>query len=169
MSKNKKQNDEHDARPLIGLFAGLAAGLVASAAMAAFQSKASTLVEGETSGDSATVKAADKASELITGEDVPKPWREDAGQVVHYVTGALLGAAYGVVAEYRPAATKGFGSAYGVVTSLLLDETAVPAAGLSKGPTETPLGVHLYGLAGHLVYGTVLESVRALIAGRRPS
>ena len=47
---------------------------------------------------------------------------------------------------------------------LCLDE---PAAGLGPSPDETPLASHAYGAASHLVYGWVLEGVRALIAGRR--
>jgi putative membrane protein len=154
-------------RPLIGLAAGLVAGVAASVVMAAFQAKAKPLIEAEETGDPATVKAADKASEIVSGEPVPEPWRDTAGQVVHYVTGATLGALYGLMAEYRPEATKGFGSAFGTMTSLLLDEAAVPAAGLSGSPKETPPAVHAYGLGAHLVYGVALEGVRTLIAGRR--
>jgi putative membrane protein len=153
-------------RPLVGLVAGLAAGLAASFAMATFQNRTSKLIEDQGSGgDPSTVKAADKVSEVAIGQEVPEPWRESAGQVVHYVTGAALGALYGLVAEYRPEATKGFGSAFGVMTSLVLDEGAVPAAGLSAGPTRTAPAVHGYGFAAHLVYGVALEGVRA--AARR--
>ena len=49
----------------------------------------------------------------------------------------------------------------------LLDEAAVPAAGLGSAPQDTSLATHAYGAASHLVYGWVLEGVRALIAGRR--
>jgi hypothetical protein len=50
---------------------------------------------------------------------------------------------------------------------VLLDEVAVPAAGLAPAPGDTSLITHAYGAASHLVYGWVLEGVRALIAGRR--
>ncbi|MDT8760491.1 DUF1440 domain-containing protein [Sphingomonas psychrotolerans] len=155
-------------RPFLGLIAGVAAGLVASAAMAAFQTQAQKLLpESGGDDDPATVKAADVASEAVIGDPVPEPWREPAGQAVHYITGAVLGAIYGVIAEYKPEASAGFGSAYGIATAALVDEAAVPAAGLAPGPGETPLAVHLQGGASHLVYGWVLEGVRALIAGRR--
>ena len=69
-------------RPLLGLFAGVAAGLIASAAMAAFQKQAGKLLPDEGSKDDpATVKAADKLSEAATGDPVPEPYRERAGQV----------------------------------------------------------------------------------------
>ncbi len=155
-------------RPLLGLAAGIAAGLVASAAMAAFQSQASKLLPDEGSKDEpATVKAADRASEVVTGEAVPEPYREPAGQAVHYVTGAVLGGIYGLITEYKPEASAGFGSAYGVVTSALLDEGAVPAAGLGPALGDAPVATHVYGVAAHLVYGVVLEGVRWLIAGKR--
>jgi putative membrane protein len=155
-------------RPFLGLFAGIAAGLVASAAMAAFQAQAQKLLPDSGSDDApATVKAADAASEAIIGDPVPEPYREPAGQAVHYVAGAVIGGIYGVLTEFKPDASAGFGSAYGIATAALLDEGAVPAAGLGPSPDETPLASHAYGAASHLVYGWVLEGVRALIAGRR--
>ncbi|MHA6721327.1 DUF1440 domain-containing protein [Sphingomonas sp. RS6] len=156
-------------RPLIGLVAGVAAGLVASAAMAAFQNQAGKLLpkEDRPEGDPSTVKAADAIAEAATGEPVPEPHREASGQAVHYIVGGVLGGIYGVITEYRPEAGSGFGSAYGVVTSALLDEGAVPALGLGSGPAETPASVHAYGAASHLVYGWVLEGVRRIIAGER--
>lgn len=158
----------HAPRPLVGLLAGVAAGLVASAAMAAFQSGARGLLPDKGGDDDpATVQAADAASEALTGDGVPEPYREQAGTMVHYVTGMVLGGVYGVLAEYRPEARSGFGSAYGIATAALLDEAAVPAAGLGAAPSETPLATHAYGATSHLVYGWVLEGVRALIAGRR--
>lgn len=153
-------------RPFLGLFAGIAAGLVASAAMAAFQSQARKLLP-ESDADPATVKAADVASEAVIGDPVPEPYREQAGQMVHYIAGAVIGGIYGVITEYQPQASAGFGSAYGIATSALLDEVAVPAADLAPGPQDTPLATHAYGAASHLVYGWVLEGVRWLIAGRR--
>lgn len=155
-------------RPLLGLFVGVAAGLVASAAMEAFQARTSELLpEDESEEEPATVKAADAAAVAVTGDPVPEPHREDAGRAVHYIVGGVLGGIYGVLAEYRPEASSGFGSAYGVVTSTLLDEIAVPAAGLGPTPDETPFATHAYGAASHLVFGVVLEGVRRLIAGKR--
>ncbi|WP_066798637.1 DUF1440 domain-containing protein [Sphingomonas soli] len=155
-------------RPFLGLVAGVAAGLVASAAMAAFQAQAKKLLPDDEGGDDpATVKAADKLGEAVTGKPVPEPLRETSGQAAHYVTGAVLGGIYGVLTEYRSEASAGFGSAYGVITSALIDETLVPAADLGPAPQETPLATHAHGAMSHLVYGWVLEGVRALIAGRR--
>lgn len=154
-------------RPFVGLLAGVAAGLVASAAMAMFQAQAQKLLPGQDEDDPATVKAADAASEAVIGDPVPEPYREPAGQMVHYVAGAVIGGIYGVLTEYRPEARSGFGGAYGIATAALLDEAEVPAAGLASAPEDMPLAAHAYGAASHLVYGWVLEGIRALIAGRR--
>lgn len=155
-------------RPFLGLFVGIAAGVVASAAMAAFQAQAQKqLPVTDSDADPATVKAADAVSEAVIGDPVPEPYREPAGQAVHYIAGAVIGGIYGVLTEYRPEASAGFGSAYGIATAALLDDAAVPAAGLAPAAEETPLAHHAYGAASHLVYGWVLEGVRWLIAGRR--
>lgn len=169
MAKAKKTKRKARApRPLLGALAGIVAGLAASAAMEAFQNATRTAADQDLSDEEpSTVKAADQAALAVTGERVPEPHRETAGRAVHYVTGALLGAIYGVVTEYKPAAASGFGGAYGFATSLVLDEGAVPAAGLAPPPTQTPLSSHGYGLASHLVYGIALEGARAILGGRR--
>jgi uncharacterized membrane protein YagU involved in acid resistance len=155
-------------RPFIGLMAGIAAGLVASAAMAAFQAGASKrLTDQDDDEDPSTIKAADAVSEAATGHSVAEPYREASGEMVHYVVGAVMGGIYGVLTEYRPEASAGFGSAYGIATSTLLDEAAVPALDLGPAPNEAPAETHIYGAASHLVFGIVLEGVRRLIAGKR--
>lgn len=156
-------------RPLVGLAAGIAAGLVASAAMAAFQHQAEKLVPdaGKDDAEPATVKAADLVHTAATGLPVPAGHCAAAGQGVHYLVGGVLGGIYGVLTEYRPEARSGFGTAYGIATAALLDEGAVPAAGLAPAPDTAPVASHAYGAASHLVYGLVLEGVRMLLAGRR--
>jgi putative membrane protein len=155
-------------RPVLGLFAGIAAGLIASVAMAAFQSVAAKpLGLDQSDDDPATVKAADRLALATTGRQVPEDYRPQAGQAVHYLTGAALGGLYGVLTEYRPGAAAGFGSLYGAATSLLLDEAAVPAAGLGSAPWETGAATHAYGAAAHLVFGVALEGARSVLGGRQ--
>lgn len=155
-------------RPFLGLFAGVAAGLAASVAMAAFQSLAAKpLGQDQSDEDPATVKAADKLAVATRGTPVPDEYRGSAGQAVHYLTGAALGGLYGVLAEYEPRTAAGFGSVYGLTTSALLDEAAVPAAGLGAAPWDTSLATHAYGVGAHLVYGVVLEGVRSVLGGRQ--
>jgi hypothetical protein len=146
--------------PWRGALAGLAAGLVASAAMDAFQRLAATLSDSGGGDESATSRAADRVSQAATGAPVPDARKAAAGQAVHYVTGALLGLGYGVLAEYRPAATGDFGTRFALTTATLLDEGAVPAAGLGDAPWQTPASGHAYALASHLVFGTAAEATR---------
>ena len=143
------------------LAAGIAGGLVASAAMDLFQrAAASAFGQGGSNDDPATVKAADSAKRLVSGDAVTQKHRESAGNVVHYVTGAVLGAGYALAARRWPQTTAGFGLAYGVTIATLLDDAAVPAFGWGPSPTETPASTHAYGLASHAVFGLALEGTR---------
>lgn len=149
--------------PIRGLAAGIAAGLVASLAMNLFQKAWAAALPPPSSGDDpATVKAAQRLSRAATGEYFAKEDKEDAGNAVHYLFGALLGGAYGLLAEYRPEVTKGFGTAFGAA-SAAFDELGVPAAGLSGPPTDFPPATHAYALASHLVFGGVTEATRRLV------
>ena len=142
-----------------GAVAGLAAGLAASLAMDLFQRATQSLLP-PSDAEPATEQAADAVAEAATGAPVPDEDKPMAGQAIHYAFGALLGLSYGVAAELSPQATAGHGGAFGLGAAMLFDEAAVPAAGLSGPPTDTPPAVHLYGLASHLVFGLVAETVR---------
>ena len=147
--------------PLRGIAAGIAAGLVASLAMDLFQKAWAKAVPMPTSSDDpATVKAAQTVSRAATGKFFVNEDKAAAGQWVHYLFGAGLGGAYGLLAEYRPGVTRGFGSAFGAGTALLFDEVAVPATGLGATPSDTPAATHAYALASHLVFGSISEGVR---------
>jgi len=154
---------KHQPDPLRGLAAGIAAGLVASLAMNLFQKAwAGTLPMPSTGDDPATVKVAQRVSRAATGQFFAKADKDAAGNVVHYAFGAMLGGAYGLLAEYRPEVTAGYGTAFGAA-SAGLDELGVPAAGLSGPPTDFPAATHAYALASHLVFGGVTEATRRLV------
>ena len=125
-------------RPLIGLAAGIAAGLVAAAAMAAFQSRASKLIEHD---------------------DAPDEPESGSGP---YIVGAVIGGIYGVISEYRPEASDGFIGTYGIAAAALADPAG--ALGLDSHSDAEPSPV---GVASDLVFGAVLEGVRWLLGGRR--
>jgi putative membrane protein len=78
-----------------------------------------------------TVKVADAVTEATVGEPVPEEYREPAGAAVHYGFGMFLGALYGAAVEVRPETSAGFGTAYGAAVSLVADEMAMPALGVS--------------------------------------
>ena len=146
------------------LLAGIAGGIVASVAMDLFQKGFAAVVDvGGGNDDPATVKAADRVSEAVTGEPVTQKRRESAGQLVHYATGAALGAGYALAARVWPETTAGFGTAFGVGVATLLDDVAVPAFGWGPAATETPPVMHAYGLASHIVFGAALEGTRRFV------
>ncbi len=151
-----------------GATVGLIAGLAASFAMDLFQ----TLIEpsSDDEGEPATQRAADAISKVATGAPLPKDSKALGGQLVHYGVGAVLGAAYGVAAEFAPEVTLGGGTAFATGTWALLDEAAVPAVGLGGPPGKSPPKTHVYGLASHLVFGLAAEmtrrAARHAVAGR---
>lgn len=145
-----------------GAAAGLTAGLVAAAAMDLFQRGGAKLQGSDSGGGSATTRAADQVSEAATGEPVPEPRKAAGGQAVHYAFGALLGTGYGVLAEYWPQATAGAGAPFGLAAVALVDEAAVPLAGLGNPPWQAPLSTHAYSAASHLLFGTAAEATRRL-------
>ena len=161
-----------------GLVAGLIGGLVASWTMNRFQDVWSSLAEtqeededdqkeeqppqkdGEEEQTDTTVKAASAISEGIFDHELTRSEQKVAGTAVHYALGTAVGGLYGAVAEVAPEVSVGAGLPFGAAFWLVADETAVPLLGLSKGPTEYPLGTHAYALASHFVYGLTAELVR---------
>lgn len=150
--------------PMSGLIAGAAGGLVAAFAMTQFQTLVGNVLGNGLggSGEPSTEKAADRLARAFTGAPLPKHEREVGGEAVHYLFGALIGAVYGLAAEYRPKVTAGHGAAMGVTAASVVDETAVPLTGLGDPPWKAPLTSHPYSYASHLVFGVVCEGVRKL-------
>jgi putative membrane protein len=154
-----------------GLLAGAAGGLLASFLMeqfqaawsAASQAMAQSKKRGGRKTDPTTVKAANRVAEKLTGRKVPRDYKPLAGEAVHYGVGTASAAIYGVLAEVAPIVTVGDGVGFGTALWGLVDEVAVPAAGLSKPPREIPLTTHVYALASHLVYGWITETVRRAV------
>ena len=165
-----------------GMTAGLIGGLCASWTMVQFQkmwndhpqqSPSKPLhehdvpehqAEGETGGehaknDDATVRTA----EALMRRPLDEEEKKIAGPVVHYAFGSAMGALYGAATELVPGAHAGAGLPFGAALFVSADEIAVPALGLSAGPTEVPFSKHMYGLASHLVYGLTTEMVRRAV------
>ncbi|MEO8190689.1 MAG: DUF1440 domain-containing protein [Acidobacteriota bacterium] len=110
--------------------------------------------------ESATSKAANALSRLLTGRRVHGRRRRRAGTALHYLFGGVSGALYGAAVEAVPAVTKGQGLLFGAAVWLLADETFVPVTGLAKSPEKYPLAAHAQSLASHGVYGAGTEIVR---------
>ncbi len=149
-----------------GLLAGSLGGLAASWVMTRFQSLVARVAgysnSPEQEGEDATVKTARKIAAGVLHHELGPEEKKAAGTFVHYAYGAGIGALYGGLAQKLDATTAGFGSGYGTAVWALGDEVAVPAFGLGKKATETPISGHAQALAAHLVYGIALEGVRRL-------
>lgn len=160
-----------------GTLAGIAGGLAASWVMNEFSSNLGRkidkvvetpaeqrLIEQQSDGEDATMKAADKITEAVTGgQHLTHEQRATGGPIVHYTFGALMGGLYGALAEYSDNVRAGFGTTFGGLLFAGADLLAVPALKLGPSPTEQPATALVDPLATHLVYGATTELVRRTI------
>jgi putative membrane protein len=186
---DKNGTSTHDL--LKGLAAGVAGGIAGGWVMNQFQSSWGKLVEGkekphgaqslqdgsprhgiareleergsDNEEDNAAARTGTAVAEFVFDTKLTSREKHITGAVAHYAMGAASGAIYGVAAELSPATTLAAGLPFGAAVWLIADEGIVPAAGLSKGPTEYPLSIHAYALASHLVFGASTEVVRRAI------
>jgi hypothetical protein len=160
-----------------GILAGVAGGLAASWVMNEFSEtlgkKLSDAVEtpeekkeleAESDGEDATMRAADKIVETVTGgRHLTYAQREVGGPIVHYTMGALTGGLYGALAEYSDAVRAGFGTTFGGILFATADVLGVPAMKLGPWPSEYPVSSLANPLASHLIYGATTELVRRVV------
>lgn len=144
----------------VDIAVGLVAGIVAAAAMHAFQSAATSQLPNLEPAERATTKAADTVSESLIGEPVPEAYKNKAALAVHYATGAVIGAAYGLIAGLVPLATAGRGLLFGAAVWGLGDELLSPALGFARRATDTAPEKHAYRIAAHAVFALALDAVR---------
>ena len=109
-----------------------------------------------------TVKVAQKAAAAV-GTSIAPAKRSVAGQIVHYGFGTFWGAALGALASRWKPLPPGTGVALGILLWMSMDEGALPALGLSGKASEYPRETHMRGLAGHLLYGAVLDRGLAVL------
>lgn len=170
---NHQTYEEFEVRDLArGAAAGAIGGLLASwvmnkahAAIAkakqpSSSSGAKKKQQSSQSEEPATVKTAVAISKRVLHHRLTKREKQIAEPIIHYGYGAMMGAAYGAVAEVLPQATIGRGTVYASGLWFVGDEIAVPALGLSKSPTSYPVSTHAQAFATHVVYGLVLEAGR---------
>ena len=134
-----------------GLLAGLAAGLAAAAAPSVARVLDPPRLAEDHESDHVT---GDKPEEL--GLEPTQPTR--ASRSIPWGIGALVGAAYGALAEFYPAATQSQGAIFGLVLMILTEETAASRTGLPPEPAGSESSLHL-------VSGVVAEQVRSVLRG----
>lgn len=109
-------------------------------------------------GNTADGIAADKIAGLF-GRGLSKEQRRRFGSRIHLALGAGSGAAYAALRRRVPAVDAGRGLALGAAMFAALDEGANTALRLTPPPRAFPWQAHARGLAGHLVYGVVTDSL----------
>jgi hypothetical protein len=109
-------------------------------------------------GSSAFGVAAGKIAGLFRRE-LSDAQQQALGSKLHYALGIGTGASYAVLRHHVPRADALQGTAFGTVFWLLVDEGANPALGFTPGPRRFPWQTHARGLAGHVVFGAVLDTI----------
>ncbi len=168
-----------------GMVAGAIGGLVAAWVMNVFMENAGPKVQQvaqkfdhparqqpsqtQSSSDSepkedATMKTADALVSAVTGgRHLSMEGKQKGGPVVHYAFGALMGALYGMGAEYSSTVRSGFGTTFGSILFAGADLWAVPALGLSGSSSNAPISSLATPFSAHIVYGATTEGVRRLV------
>lgn len=139
-----------------GLVAGLAAGLVATAA----KSIAEKIYPPRTHGEP---EPPEELSERLAGHTLDADTRHIAGESIHWGFGAAAGAFYGVLAEFYPAVTAKEGAAFGLTLMSLTHEGVLPAMQLDAPPEDQTGREQTSEAATHLLYGVVAERVRKIV------
>ena len=150
-------------RPLRGLLVGALAGLIG----------AGTKALGEVIFP-ARLPAANpppgillnKLSFLLTRHPLDEPTRKVSVQIFHYAFGSAAGAVYGLLAEFFPLVTIGWGVGFGVALLLATHESLVPLLGGSVAPWKLPGQEQISELFTHGIFGATVETLRRWL-GRR--
>lgn len=88
---------------------------------------------------------------------------EPSPETIRWVYGAAVGAAYGAVAEFYPAATAKEGASFGLVLQALSREETLPAASLAGEAKQQGAREQPDELTAHIAYGIATELVRSLV------
>lgn len=142
-----------------GLIAGLAGGLVATAA----KSLAERVYPPRTHGEPEPPAVL---SEKLAGHPLSGATKTLATESIHWTFGAAAGAAYGALAEFYPAATARDGANFGIALMALTHEGALPALGLSAQPADQTTREKSSEMVTHVVFGIVAETVRRFVRSR---
>jgi len=139
-----------------GLLAGLIGGLVATAAKSLVEKVYPPRTHGEPEPPAVL-------EGKVAGQELAVRQKAAASEAIHWGFGAVTGAAYGVAAEYYPAATSKDGVGFGMALLTLTHEGALPALGLAAAPSEQTSRERKSEMASHVAYGIVTETVRRVV------
>lgn len=139
---------------------GLIAGLVGGVAATAAKTIAERIYPPRTHGEpNPTVVIADK----IAGHQLAPTERAIAAESIHWAFGAAVGAAYGALAEFYPAAAARQGANFGITLMAITHEGALPAMGLAAEPQDQTAREKSSEMVTHVIFGLVTETVRRAV------
>lgn len=174
--------DRHQ-NPIKGAVCGIVAGAAASAVMDVYwkivkgrlgdrpEQKPKGKNDGQEEEQPSTQVIADRLSQALTGEEIPKKDKAVAGIGVHYATGLLFGALFGLAAAMRPRLRIMSGLLYGAAIWAVLDEVALRLLGIAPDADKVPPIEHAQALGAHLVYGSstaIFTRLLLKLLGGRP-
>jgi putative membrane protein len=159
MSENQRTGSTEQS-----LLKGLAAGIIAGLAATAAKTLAERMFPPRTHGEPEPPDTfSNQISEELTGHSLSPEAQAIASETIHWGFGAVVGGAYGVIAEFYPAATAKDGASFGVALGSLMHEGALPALGISASPEDQTIRERASELSSHVVYGVVAETVRRFV------
>ena len=135
------------------LLAGAIGGAVATAAKTVAEKIYPPRTHGEPEPPAVL---ADK----VAGHELAKTNKLVAVEGIHWAFGIAVGAVYGAISEYYPAATSRDGASFGMTLMALTHESALPALGLSPAPAAQTAREKTSEMVTHVIYGVVTEVVR---------
>lgn len=120
-------------------------------------------------GGSAPIVAAEKLARAV-GEELDEQEKQQAGSVMHYLTGMAAGPLYLWLRRRHRMSPLAAGLASGMALFVAVDEIGNPLIGTSGPPQAYPMATHMRGFVGHVVFGVGLaagaEVVLALFGAR---
>jgi putative membrane protein len=154
MSKDKPAPDL-----LKGALAGMVGGLAGASAKIAAEHFLPPRPDGRTSPPVAW-------AEQVTHRNLEGKERTAAQQTIHFVFGALAGAAYGALVEFEPSLAAWRGAAFGVTLNRITHEWLLPRMDLSAMPNQQPTQERISEWVSHAVYGVITDTARRMVRKR---
>ena len=151
MSRSKRTNYTKSLAK--GIVAGLVGGVIAAAAKSIVEKCYPPRDHDNSSLAALPAVAGGELSLPARAAEKRMPWAE----------GALVGAAYGAVAELYPAATAKDGAGFGMALASIKQEGALSALGFAAAPAARNAREHTREVTLHVVYGIVTETVRRFV------
>lgn len=136
---------------------GLLAGAIAGVAATAVKTVAERIYPPRTHGEP---EPTEVAANKLAGHELAETPRAVASESIHWAFGTIVGAAYGALTEFYPAAAARQGATFGMTLMALTHEGALPAMGLAAEPADQTTREKSSEMATHVIFGLVAETVR---------